>query len=104
MNLTKRQRHDLYIKLLEHFNDNVKWFLDHDRIECNGICYSLNILTNTAIKIDDLPELMALRPMTITTNKVYWFGVYSQEGVDARIKTLEMCIEHTKPIADDTIS
>lgn len=99
--LSKSERHDLYVKVLAHFLENVKYYTKFDRIECNGICYSLNLLTNNTITIDDLPELMALRPMRITTNRVYWFGVYDQEGIDARIKTLKICINHTKSNDDE---
>lgn len=91
---TKKQRLDIYIRMLERLNQST-----HPSLMC--YCYLLSRLLPTFIEIKDFPELMAYKPKTYYGNRKagfyrhtrYW---WSPHNYKKRIQVLEEIINNMK--------
>ena len=102
--LTKKQRHKIYIKALAIYNKEIK---DNTFL---GLCYSINlgrqyISNNTIANYSNYdpyknmymyPEIYKYKPNDINSTYNFWFSTTTPKGIAKRIEILTNAIKDTE--------
>ena len=95
MKPTKKQRHDIYVKMLEVYQQNE--CADYPIIHC-GFCFVLMFGLHSNLKLRQFPELMRRKPAISTdlVNSLFWFN-RDEAGYYTRQFILMAAIKDTEP-------